>query len=1146
MTTPDTLTANPPRPQMPMLFPPSFLEVVDSAVRTTLERAHPGVSIDPHSIWLNRENGASLSLHDSLIKTFLGRLIPENQGRHGWFSKPYTLDDADLIPGLNPEHLRALYTTISATLIDAYTLALTDYWGGIDADGKNRKTLFLDQRIEALRQEASVGVEQRNLTLTQGTMLETMLRYSQNQSADALQQHGLYSLSLSGLHQPAMTLAGCFVLSDVCTHGTPAATDARQGQVLLYTPNRGLEGFAAFPALNESLSRRLDDPVEKQWLLKSMSHQDAAKVTPTFLPTWHYTPMSANFLDLQLSQQLLKQQSDFAHCVDLAKIRGLDQQGFLALLAEQLDPRYQFDNYLNLDRNEKTIVHGCMPDWWQALSVDEKSDWLASAKTYGSAMNMLIQTTEAQRRQPELDSKAFIETYLDDLLKTFLSAKQVALPSERLSVEIIHYSWPIPPAYPFVRPSPVVDSSLVRRYSLKALAYETADTLRLSNAYSLVVRDPNNAIIPQLGLEDIKALVAQIDIDGAFDRFLNARLKTSAYSQTLRMQSDLLALAQMRLGLRAARREGLASIGLSWIAAVLDAPQAATRRTVKSASAAEPAPIQVQFLKINETPLSNLMLIAPATAGERTAVVICTLNAPDGVVFRWFSNKEAFRREFLNNRQFTEYLLLQLPVAKRPNALSSIEVDRGLRQNRFPAMFRHLPQIVPLPALMWELETYAEPSPDFLAENYRIKLEHVISDAKVYWRQARAQANLEHSALNHLAISIALLFLPTPVMIPLALGIGLYSAWEGFREIDDHDYQGATREFLIALGYLIPAGIDMWSLSQDLPSLVATSRPAPPLVRRIGPDGQVHIGFLLSPAASPHWGQVQRYKTLDTTQFSRIEIDSDVLFINKRFNLFGHTRLYRQNPANLNLLMHSGEYGLRGKNGLWLKAAYNVRGTSEQIFRQARRELASLTHGWPTSLSNVSLAEKARFETDFTALASTANTDLMPEVLSYCEAGSEDINRLLRASVNNAVTRQFLRQFYQLNDYQGVAFRVTHVSTAGLQRLKSTLGLSFCDGGVQSASVSRFNAAQWSQSPFISQHATPDNHLVFLLFDATIPKKNLFSHLLGDHVGVAPGTPMQLIATQETGGKSFLYFTSPQELGDELFDVYSGERQLLV
>lgn len=199
---------------------------------------------------------------------------------------------------------------------------------------------------------------------------------------------------------------------------------------------------------------------------------------------------------------------------------------------------------------------------------------------------------------------------------------------------------------------------------------------------------------------------------------------------------------------------------------------------------------------------------------------------------------------------------------------------------------------------------------------------------------------------------------------------------------------------------------------------------------------------------------------------------------------------------------------------------------------------------WPNSVESLSIAEKTRFETDYLKLAKTSNSAFLPEVVAYCEAGSADINNVLRAGFKKHSTLKFLQEFYQLNEYQGMAFRVAHVSSNSLQRLKGKIGLIYTDAGIQSASTSRWNATRWSQDSFVTQHATADDHLIFMIFDTSVPKKNMFTSFLGDHVGIAPSTPVQLVATKEVDGNFFTYFAMPQELSTEVFDIYTGNRKI--
>lgn len=1166
--------SGPSTPPAAAIVPPSFADIAKEQLQQLLARDYPSVVIDVDNTWLNlyehktinippitefptpaalpmprsvRRLTRAMPLHDSVIEHFLGKLILDEEGSYGLFVHPTAVAETEQVEGLGQEDIQYLYARLTSTLADAYTESLLSYWSTADTDGKTRRTLFIEERAQALQMEAHVRVEQGSLTTVQSDMLEAMLRYSQDQSDDPLQKHGVYSVSLTRPGQSTLDFTGCFVLSDVCNTDKPYTDDARLGAVLFYAPNTGLEGFASFPLLTESLTQRFADPEQKEGLLKNVALNRAAplvpepQLDPNAAPyAWGYLPIDGNFLNLEFGKQRLKQLSDFAHCVDLAKARALDCQGFLALLSHRLDLRYQFDNFLNLDRNDSAIVDASMPDWWHTMSVEDKHEWLESAKTFGGSIIELQQATQNQLNTPEFSSEFFLSQYVDSILNAALHEKNIQQVPDKIYVDIFYFAEIPRSLFPPQVILPRADAALKKRYTLKSLAIEQPDTLNLGYLHRIVVTDENNAPIKGLDADAISDLIARVNLKDAFDHFLVARLKTSAYAQTLREKSTRLTLVQMRMGLLVAKQKGFEQAGLDWITAVLNTPDASTPRHVKLKN------IQLKFLKIQNVALSNVMLIAPSDAGENSAVVLCTLNAPDGVVFRWFDSIAGLKRDFLDHLSFSEYLALQMPVAQRAGVQKSLQFDDWFKHYRLPDFFRYLPQPVPIPAMVWGVITFVEQSKDFLTENHDIRLDQMISDAKSYEVYSRNIQSSDHTTDIHLAIGIALLFLPAPVMIPLALGLALYTAWDGLRKVDNNDYKGAAEELLIALNYLVIAGAGTLSLpTKDVPSIKALHR-APPLVRRIGPDGKERIGFLLSPVLRPQLASLESATVLDPEKLSIVEIDGETFYVRNRFNLFGHSRLYRQLPDNPGVLTDSGEFGLLDSKGVWIRALSQARGASAQVFQSASRELERLTTRWPLSVESLSITEKTQFETDYLSLAKTSNAESLPDIFTYCEAGSGDINDVLRAGIKNATTRRFLRNLYRLNEYQGMAFRVSHVSSASLQRLKGKIGLIYADKGVQSASVSRFNATRWSENTFVTQHATADNHLIFMIFDKSIPKKNMFSPLLGDHVGITPGTPMQLTAIREVDGKFFTYFSMPQKLGNELFDIYTGEQETSV
>ncbi|MCF5827113.1 hypothetical protein GIV31_26760, partial [Pseudomonas syringae] len=351
----------------------------------------------------------------------------------------------------------------------------------------------------------------------------------------------------------------------------------------------------------------------------------------------------------------------------------------------------------------------------------------------------------------------------------------------------------------------------------------------------------------------------------------------------------------------------------------------------------------------------------------------------------------------------------------------------------------------------------------------------------------------------------------------------------------------AAEEVLSAISYLAIALVGHLALALK-PAVSATKKPRRPhLIRRVGRDGQVQIGYLLSHSKAPRFANSKLIVTMDPKRFVAIEVEGQTCFLSRRANMFGHSRLYRVNPMDATQLVHEQEFALRSTSGTWKIVGKQIPRMSQTAIRNAQSRLASLTTHWPASLEEASSTERLAFETDYLALAKTSNAENFSEIVAYVEGGSMDINPLLRSGVRNATTRKFLRQFHKLKAWEGTAFRATYVSSDGVACLEREVGAVFTDNGVQSASVSRANASRWSQDGFVSRNANAENHPVFFIYAPGVPKKNMFTGFLGDHVAIPPGTYVQLGATKRINGQLFAWFDAPEQLVDQTYDLYTGE-----
>ncbi|MEA9977584.1 MULTISPECIES: dermonecrotic toxin domain-containing protein [unclassified Pseudomonas] len=1149
----------------PKLFPPSLLDTVEIEFHKILNRNHPNLLIDIHTTWLSsyehkqgnippftkfptqrptppiqwiRKITHSITVRDSLIDFFLGALELK-EDRTGWFIAADSVAVTHQITALNYRQLHAIYTELSETLSTLYQHSLLSYWGVIEAAKTTRMALFIEERVLALRMEARAGMDQKHLTSQQVSMLETMLQYRQSYSSTSVKKHGVFSLALALGDIPPLNFAGVFILSHACTLNKPTVGDGRLGPVLMYSPNSGLEGFDSFPLLIQSLSKRMTDTAQKQWLLKNVSMEDpdtiaSLEATTITAQAWTFSPIEGDFLNVQFLAQIAKQQTDFEHCVKTAKVQRLKSNAFLKVLSRSLDPGYQFNNFLNLNWNDRYILYSSMPKWWRAMSAEKKDLWLIAAKKLGQSIIELNQLTEDNLVNPQLSDQTLEGYYTATVIKDALADKHVLLNPDDINIDVTYRPPLLPPYAPGLALPPSDEDSIFKRYTLSSLAAEKPGMLKLSSAQSIVVTDGNGGPINGLDALFVRELVSRIDSGSTIDQFLITRLQTSAYAKSLHDLALRLGQIQLNLGLFGATQD-IPQLCQRWIKAVVDAPEAIADRQVGRKK------ILVQFLAITDVPLSNVLKIGPQADGEE-GVVLCTLNAPDGIVFRWFADMESVKTRFLENPTFTRYLLLQLPIAKRPLAMRAIKLDQWQKHYHLPNVFKLIPTTLPVPELIWNPLSLIEQTRDFIDESHGIKIKHLIVDGTANLCNAREIVTDEHHTAMHLATNVMLLFLPPPISIPITLGLAMYTAWNGFRYIEENNYEGAAKELLIALDYLVSSGISKLELTRSAALPLKLFRPAPrPLTRYTGADGEVHIGVLSKNRTMATSSDAGADIVFDALKYRRIEIHDEAFYIGPHANLFGEMNLYRRLRENTQLQTQRGEFAVPDQSGNWTKAPYQGQGTSPKIYEEASHELGQLIAQWPASAEALTPAQRLRFETDYLSMAKS-NAESFPEVAAYCEGGSAEINSALRTGIETEESIAFSREFYQLDEYHGLAYRAAYVSTFSLEKLQGQVGTIFADTGIQSASVSPLNALQWANDEFVRQSAGPDTHAIFLIFDDSVSKKNMFTNFLGDHVGIAPNTPLQLMAFKKINNINYAYFSAPEQIPTDYVNIFTGRR----
>lgn len=1170
MTTQSPVQPNPASHSTPALdtatFPPNLSDTVQLEFRKLLHRDHPNVVIDFNNTWLtqydykarhvppftdfpsrrgsptprwDRRFNQSYSLCESLVDFFLGALTLE-EDTVGWFTVADSVAVTHRIISLSHKQFVAIYHQLGDSLAESYKQALAGYWSSVETDGKSRQSLFMGERVKALQLEARADTDQKTLTSQQGAMLQEILRYSSVGSPNAIKKHGIFSLELLHGENQSLPFAGTFVITHANQFYPLEVEHGRLGAVVLYSPNDGLEGFDSVQLLSDALTQRMNDPAQKSWLLKNAPQDLASEVLAPnvghpLIYSWHFRPLQGHFLGAQFLLQIAKQQSDFLHCVKTSKTQGLKYRAFIEQLSLSLDPRYQFDNFLNLDWNDRYVLYTSMPNWWRAMSVANKDSWLISAKSIGNSIIDLKKLTHDYLNNPLTQDRPIADDFINTVMEKALKEKNIMLSADDIYVDVVYTPALLPPYLPHLAVPADPGLNISKRYSLRSLAAEKPGTLKLGTAHSVTVTGKNGEAVKDLTDAFVRDLIERLGNKATINTFLNVRLKTSTYAKSLVELATRLTRMQMRMGLLNAKAYNIPEPCLEWIAAVIDAPGASSDRIVDHQK------IVLRFLAINNVALSNVAKISPQD-GSPHGLVLCTLNAPDGVIFRWFADITSAKINFLDNPTFAHYLMHQIPLANRTLAAQSLLLDQPLKHFRFPDFFRNFPSPIPLPSLLWETISFVEQTHDFFAENHGLKIDHLLADSTANLLSAREINTEQTYAAMHLSVGIFLLFLPPPVSIPIALGLGLYKAWNGFRAIEDNDHAGAAKEFLLALEYLATAKIAKLALASRSPTPLNVFRRHPrPIARRVGADGDPHIGLVLQPSTPGSSATGEINVIYDAQTFHPIGIEDQVFYVRPRANLFGHKKLFSRTPDSPEMLKELDEFALFNNEGQWLKAPYQASGISAKTYRQANEELGKLISGWPATVEELTPLQRIRFEEEY-ILLSKSNTHLYPEVEAYCEGGSALINQALRTGRSSEEANAFMEEFYRLDEFNGQAFRAAYVSRSGLERLRGKSGTIFADKGIQSASVNEVNASRWSTDDFVTELAGPDDHPIFLIFDSSIPKKNMFTAFLGDHVGIAPETPLQLMAFRNVKNVNYAFFSAPEQIPQFYIDTYSGAK----
>lgn len=161
----------------------------------------------------------------------------------------------------------------------------------------------------------------------------------------------------------------------------------------------------------------------------------------------------------------------------------------------------------------------------------------------------------------------------------------------------------------------------------------------------------------------------------------------------------------------------------------------------------------------------------------------------------------------------------------------------------------------------------------------------------------------------------------------------------------------------------------------------------------------------------------------------------------------------------------------------------------------------------------------------------------------FVENGAAEPNNDLRLLVTqdghmiSGSTAELLKELHQQSDWNGqCAYRVFHACPEAAARL-TTPGTCIADLGVQSASIHLPHAQQWQ----LEHPARASQRFIFVLA-GDVPKKNIATGFLLDHVVVLPATLLEVAECTQRQDATYVLLKAaqPQE-HQAIYSPFDGQ-----
>ena len=458
----------------------------------------------------------------------------------------------------------------------------------------------------------------------------------------------------SAARYPSTSLPGHLHAHELMVGGVPYAgalilsNDRDPQRVLLFTVEAGWRSFDSLEVLYRDVELLMRQQLVDRDDLPGIGAHDILPVLPT-----HF--LSARAIDEDIFGTLVKRLSE--------RLRERGAAAFDGPADPRHPDQWRDDLFTAMDLSVLLNVHAivsqrdlALASQWQEERLANqpthvRENWLRKAKNYRDVSQRLSKDVK--------DTIPSLANFAESTLNAALQANGIEASANELFVRLKRR---VPDDGPIAN---LISGFKNENLSLRALAYRNIGSLPIEDL-EVVHADgsPNEAVSAKI----LRDIVRDLDLPHAYAQHLDEALSDSDAGRLRRASHHALQMARMGFEAAEARLsyydDSLPRVlrsnrerGFEWIQAVVDAPHPRHRAKVEGHE------IVVSQLSYKGAALADVFLIAPRQTQAVSHIILYTPNAPDGIAFREFPDRQELTRKILLNPRFETYLLERLPAS---------------------------------------------------------------------------------------------------------------------------------------------------------------------------------------------------------------------------------------------------------------------------------------------------------------------------------------------------------------------------------------------------------------------------------------------------------------------------------------------------